>query len=156
RIVKIHHDVGDMVRPGEVLLEIDDTDYRLAAEEAKKAMESELARLGLSQSSADEVEIDKLPSVVRARLLEENTARKLQRVETLAAKNVATQDELDQNRTDHRVAQANYKQAAMDARSTIAMARHRQAVLSTALQRLSDIKVVVPTPSSQVGGNQAD
>src|SRR5262245_2638926 len=40
RVVKIHHDVGDIVRPGEVLLEIDETDYLLAAEETQKAMES--------------------------------------------------------------------------------------------------------------------
>jgi multidrug efflux pump subunit AcrA (membrane-fusion protein) len=156
RIVKIHHDVGDIVRPGEVLLEIDDTDYRLAAEETQKALESELARLGLSQLPTQDVDIDKLPSVVRARLLEENAARKLQRIETLAAKNVSTQDELDQVRTDHRVAQANYKQAAMDARSTLATARHRNAILSTAVQRWHDTKVVVPTPSSQTGPNQAD
>src|SRR5262249_59300611 len=69
RVVKIHHDVGDMVRPGEVLLEIDETDYLLAAEETQKAMESELARLGLSQLPTEEVDVDKLPTVVRARLL---------------------------------------------------------------------------------------
>ncbi len=34
RITKILHDVGDTVRAGDVLLEIDDTDYRLAAEES--------------------------------------------------------------------------------------------------------------------------
>ena len=30
RVVKIHRDVGDVVRPGDVLLEIDPTDYQLA------------------------------------------------------------------------------------------------------------------------------
>ena len=34
RIVRIHHDVGDLVRPGEVLMELDDTDLRLAVDEA--------------------------------------------------------------------------------------------------------------------------
>ena len=33
RVVKIHHDVGDMVAPGDVLMDIDPTDYKLAVEE---------------------------------------------------------------------------------------------------------------------------
>src|SRR5688572_27876162 len=32
RIANIRHDQGDVVRPGEPLLEIDDTDYRMAVE----------------------------------------------------------------------------------------------------------------------------
>src|SRR5262245_31629029 len=33
RVVKIRHDVGDVVKPGDTLLEIEDTDYRLAVAE---------------------------------------------------------------------------------------------------------------------------
>ena len=46
RVVKILHDVGDVVTPGEPLLEIDRTDYQLAAVEARRALELELAKIG--------------------------------------------------------------------------------------------------------------
>src|SRR5262245_60437041 len=28
RVLRLHHDIGDLLRPGELLLEIEDTDYR--------------------------------------------------------------------------------------------------------------------------------
>lgn len=35
RVIRVHCDVGDIVRPGDVLIEIDPTDYKLAVEEGK-------------------------------------------------------------------------------------------------------------------------
>ena len=32
RVVKVHHDLGDVVHLGDVLIEIDPTDYRLAVD----------------------------------------------------------------------------------------------------------------------------
>src|SRR5262249_26479317 len=49
RVVRIHKDVGDVVRPGDLLLEIDPTDYRLAVTEARRALELELSKLGLNE-----------------------------------------------------------------------------------------------------------
>jgi multidrug efflux pump subunit AcrA (membrane-fusion protein) len=47
RVVELRHDVGDVVQPGEVLLRIDPTDYRLSLEEAWRALELDAARIGL-------------------------------------------------------------------------------------------------------------
>ena len=49
RVTRILHDVGDVVRPGDVLVEIDETDYRLSMNETQRALELELARLGLTE-----------------------------------------------------------------------------------------------------------
>jgi RND family efflux transporter MFP subunit len=147
RITKILHDVGDTVRAGDVLLEIDDTDYRLAAEESARALESELAKIGLSQLPEGQVKIEDLPSIVRNRLLVENAERKYLRAESLHAKNVMTQDEFDQNKTDFQVAEMNLSQAVLDARATLATARHRNATLTMIRQKLADTKVVAPAPS---------
>jgi len=46
RVLKIHHDVGDTVRPGDTLLELDPADFRLAVAEARRGLERELAKLG--------------------------------------------------------------------------------------------------------------
>ncbi|MGQ9574655.1 MAG: efflux RND transporter periplasmic adaptor subunit [Thermoguttaceae bacterium] len=45
RVTKIHCDVGDTVRPGDLLLEINPVDYELAVQEARTAFEAELAKL---------------------------------------------------------------------------------------------------------------
>ena len=47
RVRKIAHDVADRVKPGEVLLEIDPTDYQLNVRQAQRALQVELAKLGL-------------------------------------------------------------------------------------------------------------
>ncbi|HWA98151.1 MAG TPA: efflux RND transporter periplasmic adaptor subunit [Pirellulales bacterium] len=148
RITRIHHDVGDTVAPGDVLLEIDDTDYRLAVEEAARSMDSELARLGLSQLPAGDVNVNELPSVVRTRLLADNAKRKYERVQSLRARNVSTQDEFDQAQTDYEVAEVNLQQAIIDARAALAVARHRQAVLHSMQQKVQDTRIVVPAAAS--------
>jgi len=47
QVVKVNYDVGDIVRPGDVLLEIDKTDYELDIELTRRAIEAEVMRLGI-------------------------------------------------------------------------------------------------------------
>ena len=49
RVRKIAHDVGDRVKPGDMLLEVDPTDFELSVRQAQRALEVELAKLGLSE-----------------------------------------------------------------------------------------------------------
>lgn len=152
RVVRIHHDVGDTLKPGETLLEIDDTDYRLAVEEASRQLDSELAKLGLSKLPSQDVNVDELPTVIRARLLADNSQRRFQRSESLFSRNVITEDEFLTAKTDHQVAEADYQQAVIDARTILSSARHRNATLLTIMQRMQDTRVVVPMPFEAVAG----
>ncbi len=158
RIVRIHHDVGDQVAAGEPLLELDATDYRLAVEEAERALGSELAKLGLSALPTGEFNPQQLPSVVRTQLLLENAQRKFKRLEDLRKnnQNFVTADEFDLSRTDASVAQAAYRQAVMDVESTLALARQKAATLETMRQRLADTKVVAPPQSFAEPGQQTN
>jgi RND family efflux transporter MFP subunit len=54
---------------------------------------------------------------------------------------------LERTETDYRVAQANTRQAILEAEQTLASIRLKQAMLETARQRLSDTRVIVPQPS---------
>jgi multidrug efflux pump subunit AcrA (membrane-fusion protein) len=91
-----------------------------------------------------------LPTVERAQLLERNTKDKLARLQSLSPRNAVARDELEQAETDYRVAQANTRQAVLEAEQTLAAIRHKQAMLETARQRLQDTRVVVPQPSAPV------
>lgn len=153
RIVKIRHDVGDRVRPGDVLLEIDPTDYRLAVEENRRALELELAKLGLKELPAGAIEVTSLPSVMRAAAQERNAAARRDRMRRVGG--AASVEDRDQADTDHAVARANYQQAVLEAEATVAAARHRLAALETARQRLRDTTVVVP-PCDLGGGGPGE
>lgn len=149
RVVRIAHDIGDAVKPGDVLMEIEDVDYRLAITEARRGLELELARVGLKEMPEGAVDVSKLPTVVRARNVEENALRKYQRAQRLRSGGASAEEEADQAATDHKVAQSNSRLAVLEAEATLAAARHRVAVLATAEQKLKDTKVVVPQPTRE-------
>jgi len=58
RVVRIHSDLGDVVHPGDVLMEIDAVDYQLAVEVARREMESDLARIGLTEVPDVDTNVD--------------------------------------------------------------------------------------------------
>lgn len=142
RIAKILRDVGDVVAPGEVLAAIDDTDFKLAVTEAKRGLEMELAKLGLTAPPGDDFNVDKLPAVMRARALVKNSETEWQRFQRLGK--AISQEEHERAETNYQVAVANERQTILEAQATIAAVQYRQALVATAEQRLADTKIVVP------------
>jgi multidrug efflux pump subunit AcrA (membrane-fusion protein) len=149
RIVRIHHDLGDEVKPGDVLLEIDDTDYKLAVAEAERMLDVELSRFGLSSLPPDNFDITSLPMVVRSAALERSTGFRFERAKRLKGTNAISDEEFTLAEAEYQVAKANYQQSLLDAKSTLAAIRQKKATLDTARQRLVDTKVQVPAISDQ-------
>ncbi len=148
RVLRIHHDVGDVVAPGQALLELDDTDYRLAVSEAQRGLELELARLGLKDWPGNgQVDVRRVPALVRARNLEENARQVLDRARRLGAARVLATEEVEKLQTEYRVAHANREAAELEAHTTLAAARQKLAQLDTARQKLADARLCAPCPS---------
>jgi RND family efflux transporter MFP subunit len=150
RVIRINYDEGDIVRPGEVLMEIDPTDYQLAVEEARKKIETELAKDGLTALPGPGFDIMKLPTVVRATNVYRNTSQRFSRIDSLYKQKISTKEEWDQAYTDNEVAKATVEQVKIEAQTNIAKAREQAAILDTAQQRLRDTKVEVPVPSAAI------
>ena len=146
RILKTLVDVGDRVKPGDLLLIIDDTDFLLAESEAQKALELELSKVGLKALPQGPVDVNQIPLVVRAGFLEKNSQIRKDRLFRLGG--TTSPEEREQADTENRVANANYRQAILDAQTTLASAQLRQAQLNTAKQRLADTKVRIPEPGT--------
>jgi multidrug efflux pump subunit AcrA (membrane-fusion protein) len=146
RVLRIHHDIGDVVAPGEPLAELDPTDWRLGVLEAQRGLELELARLGMKELT-DKLDLDRVPPVLRARNLEENARAVQDRARRLGGK-VISAEEMEKAQTEYRVARANREQAELEAQATLASARLKQAQLDTARQKLSDTRLCVPAPSA--------
>lgn len=147
RIARIHHDIGDVVRPGELLLEIDPVDHELAVSEARRSLQLEAAKLGLKDVPTESFDIEKLPAVTRAGIVLKNAANKKDRAGRLVTQAAMSREERDQVDADYDVAKADYQQSLLDARTTVAQLQHRQAALNTALQKLQDTRVLVPVPT---------
>ena len=141
---RVVHDVGDLVSPGDLLLEIDASDFQLAVREHSRALELELARLGLNQVPDASFSPETLPSVERARLVERNAADTLERYKALAARGVMTKDDYEKADLNLQTARLDTKQRLIEAEQTLASVRHRQAVLETAGKRLRDTSILAP------------
>ena len=144
RVTRVAHDIGDIVEPGETLLEIDDSDFLLAVQEVERSLELELASLGLSTVPDLSFDISRLPSVERAGLVERSAADSLERVRGLEARGVITKDEIQKAELALDTARLDRKQRLLDAEQALAAVRHREAVLETARKRLGDTRVVAP------------
>ena len=151
RVRRICHEVGDIVAPGECLFEIDDTDYLLAVTEAEQAVAAELAKIGLDMLPEGELDVKKLPTVERARVMLANSETKLGRSNALFTRGAETKEQRDQAEADYNVSKADYRQMELDARATLATARHKASLLATARQKLKDTIVAVPAPSPKLG-----
>lgn len=144
RVLSIACEVGDRIKPGAALLELDPTDYRLAVDEAQRAVEQELAKLGATQPPDDDFDIEQLPSIVRAGLLVENAQTKFDRQKKLIATNAASRETYEQAESELKVAGATLKQARLEVKATLAAVKHRLAVLAQAKQKLAETRVVAP------------
>lgn len=151
RIARILHEVGDVVRPGELLLEIDDTDYRLAVDETTRAMELELSRLGLKALPEGVFDVRTLPAVLRAETVERNAAAVFERYSKLVQSSAITTDDYEKAELNLRTAQLDVKQQVLEAEQTLASVRHRAATLATVRKKLDDVRVVVPAASALAG-----
>jgi membrane fusion protein, multidrug efflux system len=165
QVTAIYHDVGDVVHPGEPLLQVDRTNYENAVAEAEKALGAELAKLSLGlddlskqrpevrklpadvRRRLDRLDVKLLPAVIRAARSEQLALSQRDRLTKLGGN--VTEEELERVRTEYDVAVANRRQAIVEAEATVAAARQRLAVLDTALQRLDDTTVVVPFPNDE-------
>ncbi len=143
RALKAHRDVGDVVRPGETLLELDPIDYELAVREARCSLELELAKLGLEKLPGSEFSPDDLPSVKRA-LANQRNASSRRGIYARLANGAASAEDRNAVERDFYVAAADLALARFEARATRAAARLRAAALDTALQKVKDARVTAP------------
>ncbi|MCU0962126.1 MAG: efflux RND transporter periplasmic adaptor subunit [Pirellulaceae bacterium] len=160
RVAKVFHDVGDLVRPADALMELDTTDYALELEQTRRALELEVIRLGVKVPeeplSPDEIGVllrsfqtESLPLVKRARELERFAWVRLERAEQLAEANAMSKEEAQQRRSEYDLAKTALDQALFDAEAALAAIRHRAVLLRIAMRKLELSTIRVPTPTQR-------
>ena len=150
RVLRVFKDVGDRVGPGEPLLELDPTEFKLAVEQARPAFEGELRRLKLAALPATAAAFEKhLPgvdAVAEAKANANLAESELARVEKEVAGGVGSKQALDSALNRLTVAQTRVQVAETEARVTLANARRLKAALDDAERKLADTKLTAPAP----------
>lgn len=149
RVAAIDADVGDRVEPGAPLLRLDPADYTLALAQRESALREALTKLNLEALPDGDVDLTAIPTVRRAKLLNDNAEEKFRRAEPLNAHApplISAQDFADL-KTAWQTAQASYEVELQNTRETLAAARSRAAERDQAAQLLTDATVRAPKPA---------
>ena len=147
RVQRIVADVSTRIKPGDVLLELDATDARLAVQQAERSLQAELAKWGFQGVPDEDVDLSQLPSVRSAKAKYELSKARFERMQSLKTTGSVSDDDFDQARTDVGVLENEWRKEQLLAQSSAAVARLRAADLAIAQQRLNDCQVRAPIPS---------
>lgn len=149
RVARVYKNEGETVYPGEILLELDPTDYQLAVEQARASLQAELRKLKLDRLPTDEEFRQHIPSidtVAQARANLELAEKEAARAELEASRGVGSPQGLDAARTRVKVARTALDLAETEARVSLAVARRFKVLLDDAEERLRETRLTAPTP----------
>jgi RND family efflux transporter MFP subunit len=147
RVRRIVHDVGDRVKPGDLLLEVDPTDFELSVRQAQRALEVELAKLGLAEVPSGDFDVSLLPIVVEAGVKATRAKERLERVRALVERSALSKEEMGNATSDARSLEAEHQNQILMAKSGLAMVQMKQEALAIVTQQLRDTRIVAPRPS---------
>ncbi|MBI5420631.1 MAG: efflux RND transporter periplasmic adaptor subunit [Deltaproteobacteria bacterium] len=146
-IEKIHADLGDPVRKGQVLLSVAADEFRFRKEQARAEAEQIAAKLGIA-SDAVTADIDGTSLVRKAVAEYENARTDLDRRRGLFGKNLIARKEVDDAEARYLVAEANVRAAREEANNLLATLRSKRAQLSLAEKKWRDTQVRSPIDGS--------
>jgi membrane fusion protein, multidrug efflux system len=164
RVVKVHHDIGDQIKPGDPLVELDSVDAKLGVEQAESKYLGELVKMGITKRQAEEFvhqygiseellngrvadeAIAKTPPVVQKKIATEKAQQGLARQRALTKRGAGTPQELEDAENQFRTAVSDYEGAVQSARTVIATAMSAKVALSQAEQTLKDVTIHAPQP----------
>lgn len=142
----IEKDLGDAVRPGEMLARIDASDYQLTLERQRAVAAAALAKLGLTELPPDSFDTSKLPTVAKAQAEAGNAQSRLDRATQLFEQSpplIAEQDYADLQ-TAYEIATNQASVEQLNAQATLAEARAEVAAIAIAERSIKDAVIAAP------------
>ena len=145
RLSEIAVDLGSRVRKGQIIAQLDPTDFRLRVRQAEAALQQGRARLGLSPDGADDrVDPEHTPLVRQAHAMLDEARRSRDRMVTLWERQLIARAELDAATATLQVAEGRYEDAIEEVRNRQAVLAERRSELAIARQQLLDSELKAP------------
>ena len=154
RVLKVHHDMGDRVKPGEPLVELEPIDTDLMVAQAQRSLTAQLEQVGLHDVPAGKFDESAVPSVVQARFALEKAQQNLGREKALRQRGAGTQQDYQNADLDERAADAALKNAQLNARAILANALVNKVMLDVVKQQRADLIIRAPVPSRPLEGRR--
>jgi len=142
-VEKLLVDLGDAVRTGQIIAQLDTRELELAVRQQDAALQQELARVGLTDPEAS-FEETSTSQVRQAEAGFADARIKLDRTKKLAESGVIAQQQLDAQQAQYDAADAALRGARETVRNIRATIAARKAALALAQKKLADAKVVAP------------
>lgn len=136
-------DLGDAVRQGQLIAELDTRELLLNVEQQRAALQQELARLGLTDPAASLDEAG-TTQVRQAEANFEEARVRFERLQKLSADGVVPQQQFDEQRAKYAVAEAALRASRETVRNIRATVSSRKAALDLAQKKLEDARVLAP------------
>ncbi len=138
-------DVGDRVQPGQRLVGLDDSEFKLQLNAAEAALLQARALIGLKPGEpVSKLDPQNAPPVREARATWEDTKGRRERWQALRNQNAVAEEELQTLVAAEKVAEARLASAINGVNSNIAQVAVRSAEVDQAKQRIADSNIVAP------------
>jgi RND family efflux transporter MFP subunit len=145
RVAQVHFDLGDLVRTGEILVTLDQEEFRLQAAQAEAQLQQARSAVGLRDGGdLSSLQPEESPPVREAKAIWQEAENNLARAQDLLNNNAIAKGEFDQAMAAERVAEARYSSALNGVLEKIALIGVRQAEFDLAKQRLQDAVIRAP------------
>jgi RND family efflux transporter MFP subunit len=144
RVAKIHVDLGSQVTEGQVLAEIEKSDYEFRVRQAEALVQQTRARLGILGKATDDV-VPEETAIVRQAAAAMKEARFIfQTTEKLAREGIVSQIDLEKANVRKQGIEAAYESAVEEVMQLRAQLTERRAQLALARQNLNDCVITAP------------
>jgi RND family efflux transporter MFP subunit len=145
RLQALAVDLGSRVRQGQVIAQLDETDFRLGVQQAEAALQQARARLGLLPDGTDDrVDPERTPVVRQARAMFNEARQNHDRTVGLWERQLIARAELDAAVTALQVAEGRYQDALEEVGMRRAVLAERRSELAIARQQLLDSALHAP------------
>jgi RND family efflux transporter MFP subunit len=145
RLSTISVDLGSVVRRGQMVAQVEVSDYKLRVQQAEAALAQARARVGLSPDGKDDaVNPEQTGTVRQARAVLDEAKVSRDRAAKLVQQGIVARSEFDSVDAAYKVAVSRYQDAIEEIRNRQALVAQRRSELALARQQLGDTAVYAP------------
>jgi multidrug efflux pump subunit AcrA (membrane-fusion protein) len=177
RVIRVLHDLGDRVKPGETLVELDRTDDDAAVLHAEQSLIATLEQVGLHalpearldrpgvpvveqaraaiEKARQGFDVSRVPAVVQTRFALEKARQNFARERALRQRGAGTQQDYQNAELDEQTAEAALANAELNARGIFANAIVSRIALEMRKVQRDDMTIRVPYPRRPVPNSTA-
>jgi RND family efflux transporter MFP subunit len=145
RVRTMSVDLGSVVRKGQVIADLESTDYKLRVQQAEASLAQARARLGLAPDGTDDrVDPEQTATVRQARAVLDEARFNRDRSAKLVEQGIIAKAEFESANATYKVAEGRYQDAFEEIRNRQGILAQRRSELALARQQLKDTGVVAP------------